>query len=451
MNHRRIPAFSRLTMVLLGFAILNLVGMNLFLVTGLGAKLGDLSLSHTLAFIRIDQHFGDSWGAMMAAYSFLKSGAPGSVYQEVFFNQQVKFQYPLSSLLIFPLLEAFSGDHQDWLRSLKYVSWGFVCLTLMATLMIFRIAKREAGLREGKADGWAQGALLLALALTYYPVLKAFSLGQIQVWINAFFALALLLLISGKHAAAGALCGLMCLIKPQYALFMVWGLLRKQIAFTRACFAVLMSGLALSIVTFGPQHMLDYVRVTSFLSRHGEGFYPNQSVNGLLNRFFQNGNNVDWVANGFPPFHPGIYAATLATSVLLIVIGLTWKHRPATQARWVDFCMLALVCTMASPIAWEHHYGVLLPIFALAYPLCHKPSSGGRWLAPCLGLSYLLSSHFVFATTRLADSWLNPAQSYLFFGACLLLLCLWRLRRGEVPSNETVGFDSRITSRTPAI
>ena len=450
MNRRRIPKFSRLTKVLLGFVILNLVAVNLVLLAGFDAKLGGMSLGHSLAFLRFEQQLDDSWGAMMAAYTFLQSGGLGSVYQEVFFNQQIKFQYPLSSLLIFPALEVFRADPKDWPQALAAVSWGFVWLNLLAVLLIVRAVKREAGLREAKTDGWIQGGLLIALALTYYPMLKAFSLGQIQVWINALFALALLFLITGKRAAAGALCGLMCLIKPQYALFLVWGMLRKQAAFTRACFGVLVSGVALTILTFGPQHLLDYVRVTSFLSRHGEGYYPNQSINGLLNRFFQNGNNLEWVGDAFPPFHPGIYAATMATSVLFILLAIAWKHRPVAQAQLVDFSILGLVCTMASPIAWEHHYGVLLPIFALAIPLCLPPRQGGRWLVPCLGLSYLLTSHFIFATMRLADSWLNLAQSYLFFGSCLLLLCLWRLRRGEVPSHEAAVFDSRITSRTPA-
>lgn len=227
MNRRRTPALSRLSMVLLGFVILNLVGMNLLLMTGLGATLLDVSLDHTLAFLNIKQYFTDSWGAMLVAYQFLKSGDPGSVYQEIFFNQHVKFQYPLSSLLVFPLMEAFNIGQPYWFRSFKVASWGFVWLNVIAVLLIFRHAKRAAGIRAGKADGWIQGVLLVLLAVTYYPVVKAFSLGQIQTWINAFFALALLLFMSGKHAMAGALCGLMCLIKPQYALFMVWGLLRK--------------------------------------------------------------------------------------------------------------------------------------------------------------------------------------------------------------------------------
>ena len=38
---------------------------------------------------------------------------------------------------------------------------------------------------------------MFGLALTFYPLVKAFSLGQIQVWINGLFAVALLCLGDG--------------------------------------------------------------------------------------------------------------------------------------------------------------------------------------------------------------------------------------------------------------
>ena len=437
MNRRTNPPFSRSSLVFLAFALFNLIGVNLLLVAGFDTEFEGLSLDHTLAFLRFEKPQSDSWGPMMAAYAFLQSGSQGSVYQEVFFNQHVKFQYPLSSLLIFPAMEAYIGNPKAWLRYLAAVSWGFVIVNVIAVLQLFWTAMRESNGPEGRADRWIQGAVLLALALTYYPMLKAFSLGQIQVWLNAMFALSLLCLLKGKQAAAGTLCGVMCLIKPQYMLFLIWGLLRKQIAFSRACFAVFISGLALTILTFGPHHLIDYVRVTSFLSRHGEGFYPNQSVNGLLNRFFENGNNLHWLEHAFPPFHPGIYAATVGTSVLLIVTALAWKNRPSPQHQILDFCMVALVCTMASPIAWEHHYGVLLPIYAYVLPLCFSPGMVSRWMALCLGLSYVLTAHLIQATSQLADSWLNLAQSYVFFGACLLLICLGFLRRSPQLALET--------------
>ena len=42
------------------------------------------------------------------------------------------------------------------------------------------------------------------------------------------------------------------------------------------------------------------------------------------------------------------------------------------------FCLMALVATMASPIAWEHHYGIALPIFVVAWSSCSGATSGSR-------------------------------------------------------------------------
>ena len=438
MTRRQLPV-SGFTKALVAFALLNLVVVNLVLILGLQAKLGGMSLGHTLAFLRAEQHLDDSWNAMISAYQFLKSGAMGSVYQEIFFEQRIKFQYPLSSLLIFPILERFSTDPQAWARYLTRFSWAFLACSVFWVVQIFRASASAtvAPAAQSARDRWIQGAVVLGLALTYYPVVKAFSLGQIQVWLNALFALALLAFLKGRHASSGALCGLMCLIKPQYALFLIWGMLRKQVAFIKAFLGTILAGGGLTLVAFGPRHTLDYLRVTSFLARHGEAFYPNQSVNGLLNRLLFNGNNTEWLGHAFPPFHPAIYATTVATSVLLIVMALAWKNQASPRHQALDFCVLALVCTMASPIAWEHHYGVLLPIYAFALPLCLAPAGGWRRLAPWLAISFVLTSHVILATNRLADSWLNVAQSYLFFGACMLLGCLWTMRRKPMPDPES--------------
>ena len=67
------------------------------------------------------------------------------------------------------------------------------------------------------------------------PMVKAFSLGQIQVWINGLFAIVLLCLGTDRKATSGVLMGLICLIKPHYGLFVLWALLRKEWRFIIAC------------------------------------------------------------------------------------------------------------------------------------------------------------------------------------------------------------------------
>ncbi len=126
---------------------------------------------------------------------------------------------------------------------------------------------------------------------------------------------------------------------------------------------------------YGLANHFDYLRVLSFLSQHGETYFPNQSVNGVLNRLMsifdpQAYVSLDLPAGKFPPFTPWIWAATLATSLALLLFALLRQSRPRRPRSRDRLLVMAVSCTMASPIAWEHHYGVTLPIFAVMLATC---------------------------------------------------------------------------------
>ena len=82
---------------------------------------------------------------------------------------------------------------------------------------------------------------------------------------------------------------------------------------------------------------------------------------------------------------------------------------------------------MASPIAWEHHYGITLPIFAVLL----AGSLGNRRRLAWLAASYVLVSTFVSATNLLAATPLNLLQSSLFAGAIILLALLATAQAGR--------------------
>ena len=75
---------------------------------------------------------------------------------------------------------------------------------------------------------------------------------------------------------------------------------------------------------------------------------------------------------------------------------------------------------MASPIAWEHHYGITLPMYAILL----ASSLRDRTRLVLLGVSYVLVSTFVQVTNLLAGGPLNILQSTLFVGALVLLVLL---------------------------
>lgn len=427
-------------------------GFNSVLVTGLfvvimfGLANGSLILSgqeNIPVYINIwlnNTAGEDSWGAMGLAYEWLITNN-GLLYQEILFNQAIKFQYPPTSLLLFAAASA--GDVTEPEETFNYIGRGFVLVDIMAVAALALLYARRIKLSAG------QQVLLAAIAafacLTFYPVLKAYALGQIQTWINAWFALACLCWATDRKAAAGILIGAICLIKPQFSLFLIWGGLRRQWAFLAGWLSIVIPGVATSVAMFGLPNHLDYLSALEFFARHGEAFYPNQSVNGLLNRLLENGNNLEWISDRFAPFNPLVYAGTLVSSIAMLLFALLGhtRKRPVTL---FDFISAGLIFTLASPIAWEHHYGIMPPAFVALYFAIQKlPRSGFRtlyWL--CLATAHMLAAHYLTFTKTFAATPLNFLQSYLFFGA---LTVVWLLN--TVPDPDVIKPPQRLVGSLP--
>ena len=363
----------------------------------------------------------DSWRPMRMARDLLADPRDPRLYPELFFERGVKLQYPPTSILFLDLLHPFAGGR--WLANevLNGISWLAVLVALLISIWIL-----DRAARAPPADRALRVALGLLAGMTFYPLLFGFYLGQVQTWIDALVAGLVLAWLAGRQATAGALAGLACLIKPQLGLLVVWALLRRRTRFAAGWFVVVTVAGITSLLLYGVSNHLDYLEVLSFLGRHGESFNHNQSVNGLVHRLLENGNNLEWV-NAFPPFDGRVYAATLVTSFVLLGAAL-FPRRSAARPE-IDLCLLIVTATIASPIAWTHHYGALLPVFALALPVVLEARRGRRLNMTLLALSYLLVANNYRVVNRLfAETWLNFVQSYVFFGGLLLLALLYRLR-----------------------
>jgi hypothetical protein len=155
-----------------------------------------------------------------------------------------------------------------------------------------------------------------------------------------------------------------------------------------------------------------------------------------MNRLLFNGNNLKWLADGFPPFNPAVYAATLIAAILLLGFALFWRMNK--KADVIDFALLILSLTMSSPIAWEHHYGILLPIFALFIPVCISQKVMGRYTIVYVLIAFFLTSQRLNFVNLLADTYLNFLQSYLFFGAVMVLWLLYKVDHTEQPGGQSV-------------
>jgi hypothetical protein len=189
-------------------------------------------------------------------------------------------------------------------------------------------------------------------------------------------------------------------------------------------------GLAISLWRYGLHDHVEYLQVLSYISRRGEAFYANQSINGLLNRALFNGSNLEWQDHEFAPFQPAVYAGTMIAFALL---GLASLRRPKhTGDNAIDLAIAALWVTITAPVAWEHHYGILVPIYAAVTPFVIVQRPLGRYTGAALAFSFFIAANYFQFTNRFAGTWLNPLQSYLLGAALLVWILIYRSAHARV-------------------
>lgn len=416
--------------LLLGATLLSTAGTLLA-----GGPPGESTLGY---FFRMLARSGgnDSWMPMLRASEMLREHPDLPLYKTLFFGQHVKYQYPLTALLLLDLPQAVASVDANNLVAV-YKGLSRLC-ALGIGVVFFKLFMHEAQEAHGQAPlrmSRSTSIVLMLLCVAgvglFYPITRSEFFGQIQTAITLVAALALLAWQRGHARTSGVLIALCCLIKPQWAIFILWALLRRQWRFAAAAAVTGVAGLLGAIAFYGFGNVVDYVSVLSYLGRHGESYVANQSVNGLLHRLLSNGPNLEhdgdvWMGSDIPPFHPLVYAFTLASSILIIGMALFWNR--SKQPTALDLALVMLSLTIASPIAWDHHYGILLPILGLVVPAAVRYRPWGRWTVPYMALALLLTSQsFETPASFLADSAWNFAQSYLFFGALMFLVLLFRL------------------------
>jgi alpha-1,2-mannosyltransferase len=387
----------------------------------------------------------DSWGPMSAALNYLRAPSDKPLYSAVFFEQGVKFQYPPSALFA---LEAMMLAGEDRVRTYDemvfaglppvndLVGWAFIAITALCCAALLEVGLEKATGTPYRLDGLAalRALIVIGFTLTFYPVVKAFTLGQIQLWINSLFAVTLLLFVAGRRIASGVVMGLICLMKPHYALVALWAGLNREWRFASALIAVGAAGVILSVWRYGLMNHFDYLSVLSFMSERGESYHANQSVNGLLNRLaslwhVEQTQNETFDAYRFPPYTPWVYWGTLLSSAVILIAAFLRRSGPDTRA--LAFALVIVSLTIASPIAWEHHYGVFLPAFAL---MAGSFAGGGQWLV-ALAACYVFVSNYILAFNSLANTPLNVLQSYMLAGG-LILLALMHFCLPKLESNR---------------
>jgi hypothetical protein len=419
--------FTPLTIWLVLFFAINCFAINAALhLMGFSSTALDCSLE----FYRKDCKLADSWGSMRWAMNYIHENPGMDCYDNLFVRRPIKFQYPPTSLL---WLEPLHGSGLDSDKALNKVSRNALILAALVVACIYCLSLKRYVWCDG-SHAWPDKAvnsmLALCFAFTFYPWMWSYHLGQIQSWIDLFFACLVLAWITGWKGLAGVFVALICTIKPQLGLMVIWALWRRQWRFAAGWGIIFVPFLALSVFKYGfPLHE-EYVKVLSFLTSHGESYCRNQSVNGILHRLIFNGKNLARRNLYFPPYNTWVHAGTVISSFFILAVAFFWRRKEHEKAETTDMMIAALSFTMAAPVVWEHHYGIVLPMFAVVLPLTLAKRNLRGWLVALVVSYFLLSNYFPF-TDCLAATCFNIFQSYWFFGGLLLLVYLYLLRNTQ--------------------
>ncbi len=359
----------------------------------------------------------DSWSYLVLGdWTWLHH--PSAIYETAFFQHNIRFIYPPTSLLAYRAWFA-----ARWLGIRPFTA---LKITLLLALVGTWLVSGEFFFSRFSAEyfsrrhRWMIRWLLAILVCTFLPLINAFFLGQVQTLLNFLLIASAFLWLREKRIASGILIGLGCWLKPQMALFLLWGLLRRQWGFAVSLASMLAIGMILSLTIFGAHNTAEYLVVLRYLGRHGDALFTNQSLNGLLHRQMHVGSPVTWFY-GYPPYNLTIYLATLISSGVLLIAALVAPVLRRIASTTTDFLLFAMATVMASPIAWEHHYGIFFLVFLLWMPIAFQ-----RWpvFFALLGIYLLMTDNWAPVTQWMYTPW-TFLISHIYFGG--LLLFAWTM------------------------
>lgn len=430
------------SVALIGIAVLAALGSCLVSV-GIAGHLDETSLSSLINFATRNA-WADSWRFMATAIDHLREHPDVPLYQSLFFNMHLKFIYPISSLVWMDLLQQRLG--WDWAHLTVLINKLCWLVLLMAVPLGARLVWTQATALQPIAQSqrlvYAAGLLLITgiATITFYPLLLSYQAGQIQTPITLLVVLAFVAWQQRWPVLAGVLLGICCAFKPQWLVMLPWALLRRQVGMAAALAATFGALTAVAAARYGTDSVTGYLSVLRYISEHGEAYYANQSVNGLVNRLVNPQDLLSFDDHRYPDYQLPVHVSSLLTSLLLIGLALfhRWRETPGV----LDLAIVILSLTMASPVAWEHHYGVVLPILLLLAPEALRRRPFGRGSEAWFVVAFVLVADSFFGVTK---QWVaapfNLLQSSILFGAAMVLLMLYRasMRPGvAIDDGETV-------------
>lgn len=246
-----------------------------------------------------------------------------------------------------------------------------------------------------------QSAVVLFAFACFGPLLYSFREGNISHLLLPLILQTLLDFRAKKELRAGALWGLIALIKPPLILLCIYLVLRARWRAAGAALAVGVGITLLSVVIFGlPLHLEWYeASIAPFAAGPIPG-YNAQSIASMVARFETGVSGyLDWTPHILSGVGRGVVLA--ATAVLLGAFGwIAWRRRAAWDRVFeTEIALLILLTCLVSTLAWSHYFVWAAPALILlwtnrqdarlgAWPLI----AGFALLAPTVFLGYQLEA-----------------------------------------------------------
>lgn len=343
------------------------------------------------------------------------------------------FIYPPSAaLLLSPygmIVNRQSGD-LSMATQLVDLTWR---LCVLCTLLIIFLVRRNMFVH------WKHAAVLFILFACFYPLRWMVVCLQVQALITLLAVVGILAFGRSYSVISGFAIGLAFCLKPHFGIIFVFALFRKEWRFCAgmitSSFLVIMGSIILTGLSPWITYFADIMPVLS----RGYAYYPNQSINGIVNR---------WVGHApqfvFPPWSPVVALCTSLSAVIFSILavfprpsGLQLKRDKETGAltmarndlqivllRELDLAIALLCVTLASPIAWNHHFAWSIVLFLILLDACRIMNHPQKIIL-MLPWSFILLGAYFMPVRSASSGILSLVNAPNFFGAILLLLLLW--------------------------
>jgi alpha-1,2-mannosyltransferase len=265
---------------------------------------------------------------------------------------------------------------------------------------------------------WDQPAVLLPLLAVILPAQTNFEHQNMNALLLGLTGAAAWSWTRGYSAASGALIGVAAALKAFPALLLIVFLVRRD---WRALASGVLTGVALSAspaLWYGPGAVVPLFR--RWLEVSAEGGWPtrvqNQSIVAMTSRFW-------------PDAATSIAIALIAILgiVLIVTIGRSPDGTRATARTGSALALALAIAVLASPIAWDHYWLLMLPALQAIYVASSNSTSQklrwGFWIGAMLisGLAPLTLGTRGF---EIARSWSNSTIAGLVI-VITLAMTLW--------------------------